>query len=157
KLPSLRVLSTLHVAAVFPETSATVGALLARSTPICFTTPSGSAAASYPHGAGRIRVVPNGIEVERIAFRAEAPRDGRLIWSGRRSREKGLKEALAIADRLNRPITIAGAPALEEAGAVDPVAACRLADDRGLVPRRAVPALLGDAAVTLVTSSIAES
>lgn len=161
RCPELAVVSTLHVAAVFAETAAMVGRLISEGTPIRFTAPSRFTAKSY--GAeDAFTVIPNGVDTSRIELVEVAPRDRRLVWAGRRSREKGLNEAIAIAALLGRPLTIAGPPAPEaEDGTEDPSGSeLRLGaqvEDLGWIPRSEVYRALGRAEATLVTSSIPES
>lgn len=154
--PEVTVVATLHVAAVFPATRRAIERILASSTRLKLTAPSRFAAFSYGRGGDRICVIPNGVDVERIAAVYEPPDDRRLAWAGRRSPEKGLAEALAIAQIADRPITIVGPPA-ETMEAPSPGTARSILEDLGRVPRREVPVILGRAEATLVTSSIPEA
>ncbi|MCK6552740.1 glycosyltransferase, partial [Myxococcota bacterium] len=159
----LRVVATLHVAAVFPETTETVRTLRARRTPIVFTAPSRAALASYgiePDGE-TAHVVPNGVDTSAIAYAERGPAHVRLAWAGRRSREKGLLEALAIAKLGGWPITIAGARAPEATAEDEARITTAIADgdveDLGLVPRARMPEVFARATALLVTSSIPET
>lgn len=148
--PGVRVIATLHLAALFPRTVEAVARLATEATPIAFTAPSRFAAESWNAG---VAVVPNGIEVEAIRFFAEAPVTPRLAWAGRRSREKGLIEAMAIAELARIPLAIAGAAAPEGAIAVNAGV-----EDLGVLPREKVPEhLFGPSSAVLVTSTIPES
>lgn len=144
RFPALRVISTLHLASVFPATTEAVISLLAEETPITFVAPSKFAAESY----GLSCVVPNGVDFDSIQF-FEKPIDDRLAWAGRRSAEKGLSAAIAIAERCRRPLVIAGPP-----GAIE---APPWVVDRGRIERAEVPRLFGEASAVLITSSIAEA
>ncbi len=146
--PSVRVLSTLHLSAVFPSTTAVVQELLGRGSPVCFTAPSAFAAHSY--GVEGIRVIPNGIDLSRIAFHARPDPDLHLAWAGRRAPEKGLDAAIRIAH---------GAGSVLEVAALSPPVGPSPPQvvERGRLPREEVPGFLGRAAATLLTSSIAEA
>lgn len=152
RFPKVAVVSTLHLAAVFPSTTRAVQALLAQRTPLVFAAPSLFAAKSYGPGADVIRVIPNGVPTSRIAFHESAPADRHLAWAGRRSPEKGPRHAIAIAQRAGRPITIAGTKHPDDGAGDAPHVT-----DLGRVPREEVPALFGGAECTLITSSIAEA
>lgn len=163
KYPNVAVVSTLHVAAVFPESSRVIRELQRARTPMVFVAPSRFALESYdlePDGK-RAFVVPNGVDVRSIMFAGGAPADGRLVWAGRRSREKGLIEALMIAKLSDRPITIAGARAPEATEEDDREVQRAMegvfVEDAGLLARRDVPRLIAQASALLMTSSIAES
>ena len=146
--PSVRVLSTLHLSAVFPSTTLVVRALLDGHSPVRFTAPSAFAASSYrPSG---IRVIPNGIELSQIAFAARPEDDLHLAWAGRRTPEKGLDAAVEIARGAGRVLEVA---ALSPPEAPSP----SWVVERGRLARASVPAFLGRAAATLLTSSIAEA
>jgi glycosyltransferase involved in cell wall biosynthesis len=147
--PRLVVIATLHLSAVFPATTAAVQSLSTAQSPIRFAAPSASAARSYR--VPGVRVIPNGVAVDRIAFVADPPADGRLVFAGRRSPEKGLADAIAIAARAGRPLVIAGPPD-DHAPPIPP-----WVTDLGHLPRSEVPPLLGSAAATLLTSQIAEA
>lgn len=148
RFPAVRVISTLHLAAVFPETTRVVRALLTQGTPITFVAPSRYAAASYL--ANGLEVIPNGIDVAAIPFAATAPDDGRLAWAGRRTPEKGLAAAIELSRLANRPLSIAGPPG-------EPIVLPPFVTDHGRLPRSEVPRLFGNAAAVLVTSTIAEA
>jgi glycosyltransferase involved in cell wall biosynthesis len=181
RCPRLVVVATLHLAAEFPATNDVVGRLLASQTPIRFTTPSHASKRSYlrlvasHHGdtdvrdpisaseasggaqssALALRVVPNGIDVDRILPALEPAPGRKLLWAGRRSREKGLEAALAIARRLDRRIIVAGAHAPEYGARID--TSHPLVEDLGLLPRAEMVRIFARAEATLVTSSIAEA
>lgn len=59
------------------------------------------------------RVIMNGIDLDRFAFRAAADRDPYLVWYGRIVPEKGLHLAMEAARRVGLPLKIAG-PILDE-------------------------------------------
>lgn len=146
--PSVRVLSTLHLSAVFPSTTAVVRALLDGDSPVRFTAPSAFAANSYRPAA--IRVIPNGIDLSQIAFAERPEEDLHLAWAGRRTPEKGLAAAVEIARGAGRVLEVA---ALAPPDGPSP----SWVVERGRLPRDRVPELLGRAAATLLTSSIAEA
>lgn len=151
--PALRVVSTLHLSAVFPATTEVVTRLVDRGAAITFTSPSESARRSYARDA--IVVVPNGVEPERVPFGAR-PERGTALWAGRRVPEKGYADARAIALRAGRRLHVAGPPpdpgapglAVEAAGPVV---------DHGRLSRAALASRLGAVEVTLVPSTIAEA
>jgi glycosyltransferase involved in cell wall biosynthesis len=155
RFSEMLVVATLHLSAVFPATTECVRALMRSATPIVFTAPSGACARSYGGEGDHIRVIGNGVDVVRIPFSRSAAGDRHLIWAGRRSREKGIIEAVEIARRLSRPISIAGAEAPE--GPVELDRHGVSVEDLGFVPRSEMGRHFGRASATLVTSSIAES
>jgi glycosyltransferase involved in cell wall biosynthesis len=139
----IKVVATFHLAALFPKTADVVRKI--RN--IIFTAPSAFAASTWP---AEVRVVPNGIDPLPLA---EEPKEPRLAWAGRRSKEKGLSFAAEIARRAKLPLTIAGADAPEGS-----VSVAGDIEDLGLLPRREVPArVFARATATLVTSTIPES
>lgn len=145
--PEVRVIATLHLAALFPATVAAVSQLKQ----VTLTAPSAFAAASWRDD---VRVVSNGVETSRIAFAPQIAEPKKLAWAGRRSAEKGLAAAASIAARAGLPLIVAGAEA-PEGGAL---ALEGELEDLGVLPRAQVPErVFARAAATLVTSSIAES
>lgn len=147
--PEVRVLATLHLAALFPATVAAVETLRQ----VTLTAPSAFAAASW---RADVVVVPNGVDTSRIAFAPSevASPKKMLAWAGRRSAEKGLAAAVEVASRAAMTLIVAGAEAPE--GRVD--AHPGDLEDLGFLPRSEVPArVFARAAATLVTSSIPES
>lgn len=151
--PALRVVSTLHLSAVFPATTEVVARLVDRGARITFTSPSESARRSYARDA--IVVVPNGVEPERVPFGAE-PERGTALWAGRRVPEKGYADAQQIAARADRRLHVAGPP--PDPGAPPLVGASReTVVDHGRLSRAALAARLAAVEVTLVPSTIAEA
>ncbi len=143
--PRVRVISTLHLSAVFPATTAVVQRHIDAESPIVWVAPSLFAARSYGRGDA-VRVVPNGVDPD--AAWSPSVADDRVAWAGRRVPEKGLEAALDIAHRAGRVIEVAGPGAPVEAlGVVD----------HGRLPRAEVRAMFARAAAVLVTSSIAEA
>jgi UDP-glucose:tetrahydrobiopterin glucosyltransferase len=140
----LRVVSTLHLSAVFPSTTEVVRRLAGEGTPIRFATPSVFAARSY---GVEMEVIPNGIPISKIAFVSEPSPDGRLAWAGRRVPEKGLDLAIAVAKAAARPLSIAGPGRSPRAGV----------DDLGMISRLEVARLFSRSSAVLVTSRIAEA
>lgn len=144
--PRVRVLSTLHLSAVFPATTRVVQRNIDAGSPIVWCAPSHFAARSYQR-ADAIRVVPNGVDPDALAW-SRAVADDRVAWAGRRVPEKGLEVALQIAHRAGRVIEVAGPGAPVEALGVI---------DHGRLPRGEVHAMFARSAAVLVTSSIAEA
>ncbi|MFO0726552.1 MAG: glycosyltransferase [Myxococcota bacterium] len=147
--PSTRVISTLHLSAVFPATAEVVRSLLDAGSPVRFVAPSRFAADSYGR-PGQIAVIENGVDLTKIPY-FEAPEpDRHLAFAGRRAPEKGFEAAVEIARRAGRSLEVAALSPPETPPQPWVV-------ERGRLERAEVPAFLGRAAITLIPSSIAEA
>lgn len=146
RFPSLRVVSTLHMAGHYQATARAVQALIAASSPIHFVSPSHYAAGTYDMDG--VLVIPNGVDLARHPLVPYVEENAPLAWVGRRVPEKGLRWACAIAQRTGRNLLVVGeGPRVTGHGIID----------LGYVPPHRVPRVVGNAAALLVTSTAPET
>ena len=116
-----------------------------------FVSVSAANARSWSPTVGACAVIPNGIDLERWAFHAEADA-GRAVWSGRLVPEKGPHLAIEAAHRAGLSITLAGP--LHDRTYFDEDVAARLREgDRyaGHLSHSQLAALVGQAGVFICT------
>jgi len=89
------------------------GIRLCRSRQSAIVAVSESIRSQWSHVAPIDRVILNGIDLERFAFRPLPDSQSYLVWHGRIVREKGLHLAMEAALRVGLPLRIAG-PILDE-------------------------------------------
>jgi glycosyltransferase involved in cell wall biosynthesis len=75
---------------------------------VSLVTVSHACAATYAPHCQIDAVIYNGVDVERIPFGAQAADEGYLLYAGRITPEKGVEDALEIADQSGRPLILAG-------------------------------------------------
>lgn len=120
-----------------------------RDCPVTFAAVSEHTATAWSHLLDRVRVVPNGVDVERWPV---GPGGGPLVWFGRLVAEKGPHLAIDAARRAGRPLVLAG-PQSDPAYFAAEIAP-RLGGDvryAGHLRHAELAGLLGAAAAVLVT------
>jgi glycosyltransferase involved in cell wall biosynthesis len=104
----LPILHTLHLPAVAPEINEVLRVLDQQGHPLRLTTVSQNCARTYAPYTPIDDVVYNGLEVAAIPFQATVAPDAPLLFAGRIAPEKGVEEAIEIAELANVPLVIAG-------------------------------------------------
>jgi len=102
------VLHTLHLPAVAGEINEALRVLNRQGHPLVLSTVSQSCARSYARYTPIDYVVYNGLDVEAIPFQATIANHAPLLCAGRIAPEKGVEDAIEIAERANCPLVIAG-------------------------------------------------
>lgn len=122
------VLHTLHLPAVSPEINEALRVLDARGHPVTLVAVSQSCARAYRPYTSVDAVIYNGLDLDAIPFSPRPTKEAPLLFAGRISPEKGVEEAIEIAQMSGHRLLIAGgiydrpyfaeriAPRLEEAG-----------------------------------------
>lgn len=102
------LIHTLHLPAVNPAINALLRDLRETNNPTRLVTVSQACAKTYRPYAAMDAVIPNGIDTDLIPFGAEADADGCVLFAGRLSPEKGVTDAIEIARRAGRHLSLAG-------------------------------------------------
>lgn len=102
------VLHTLHLPAVAGEINEALRVLNRQGHPLALSTVSQSCARSYAPYTPIDYVVYNGLDVEAIPFQATAASHAPLLCAGRIAPEKGVEDAIEIAEKASCPLVIAG-------------------------------------------------
>ena len=107
----LPVIHTLHL----PMVDSNIAKLLGVLAPpdggparVRLTTVSQGCAVGWSPYCDIARVIYNGVDVAAIPFQAEPAAEPSLLFAGRISPEKGVEDALAIAEQAGLPLTLAG-------------------------------------------------
>ena len=155
-LLSLPVIHTLHLPPVDMPIARLLGMLVPPNDAparLRLTTVSRACAADWARYCHVAQVIYNGVDVDAIPFRANPDPQSSLLFAGRISPEKGVEDALEIAERANLPLLLAGdvydthyyeqriAPRLERLG--------ERARWLGSVSREELHRLMGDALAVL--------
>ena len=102
------VVHTLHLPAINTEINTLLRELHETGNPTRFVTVSHACAETYRPYAPMDAVIPNGIDTEAIPFGAKADDDGSVLYAGRLSPEKGVTDAIEIARRAGRHLSLVG-------------------------------------------------
>jgi glycosyltransferase involved in cell wall biosynthesis len=102
------VMHTLHLPAVNPTINALLRDLRQSGNQTKLITVSNACAETYRPYAEMDAIIPNGIDTEAIPFGAEADADGCVLFAGRLSPEKGVTDAIEIARRAGRHLSLVG-------------------------------------------------
>lgn len=107
----LPVIHTLHLPAVDSNIAKLLGVMAppdGSPARVRLTTVSHACAAGWAPHCAIAQVIYNGVDVAAIPFRAEPQTPPSLLFAGRISPEKGVEDALEIADRAGLPLVLAG-------------------------------------------------
>ncbi len=102
------VLHTIHLPAVMPEINEGLRVLDRHGHPLTLITVSQACARDYAPYTSFDHVIYNGSDLSAIPFVAQVPDDAPLLYAGRITPEKGVEEAIEIAEQAGRPLLIAG-------------------------------------------------
>jgi glycosyltransferase involved in cell wall biosynthesis len=105
---NLPVLHTIHLPAVSPEINEALRILDRRGHPLTLITVSESCARSYAPYTPIDRVIYNGLDLNAMPFSTQVAEDAPLLFAGRITPEKGVEEAIKIAERAGCHLLIAG-------------------------------------------------
>jgi UDP-glucose:tetrahydrobiopterin glucosyltransferase len=102
------VIHTLHLPAINAEMNALLRELHEMGNPTRFVTVSRACAETYRPYLPMDAVISNGIDTDAIPFGPKADDDGCVLFAGRLSPEKGVSDAIEIARRAGRHLSLAG-------------------------------------------------
>ncbi len=102
------VLHTIHLPAIMPEINEGLRVLQQRQHPLKLITVSHACARGYAPYTSFDHIIYNGSNLQAIPFVAHVPEDAPLLFAGRITPEKGVEEAIEIAELAGRPLLIAG-------------------------------------------------
>ncbi len=102
------VAHTLHLPALNPAINALLRQLHETGNPTKFVTVSEACARTYRPYVPIETIIPNGIDVDAIPFGPQADADGCVLFAGRITPEKGVADAIEIARRAGRHLSLAG-------------------------------------------------
>ena len=102
------VIHTLHLPAVNPSINALLRDLRQVGNQTKLITVSHACAETYRPYAEMDAIIFNGIDIDAIPFGAQADADGCVLFAGRLSPEKGVADAIEIARRAGRHLSLAG-------------------------------------------------
>ncbi len=102
------VVHTLHLPAINPAINALLRELRETGNPTRFITVSQACADTYRPYVPMDAIIPNGIDTDAIPFGPQADADGCVLFAGRLSPEKGVADAIEIARRAGRHLSLAG-------------------------------------------------
>lgn len=111
-LQPLPILHTLHLPALDPDINRALGIIAPANGPSSYAaflvTVSQACAATYAPYCRIDEVIYNGVAMERIPFGQRADEPEYLLYAGRISPEKGVEDALAIAERAGKRLVLVG-------------------------------------------------
>jgi glycosyltransferase involved in cell wall biosynthesis len=107
-LQHLPVAHTLHLHAISPEINEALRVLHQQGHPLKLITVSQACAHTYAPWTPFDYIIYNGVNLNDIPFAPTVPDDAPLLFAGRITPEKGVEEAIEIAERAGRPLLIAG-------------------------------------------------
>lgn len=102
------VLHSIHLPAVSSEINNALQVLDRQNHPLTLSTVSQACARSYESYTLIDHVIYNGLDLSTIPFSAEIATDAPLLFAGRITPEKGVEDAIEIAERAGRHLLIAG-------------------------------------------------
>jgi UDP-glucose:tetrahydrobiopterin glucosyltransferase len=102
------VIHTVHLPAISPEVNSVLRLLHRQRHPLTLVTVSQACARDYSDYTPFDYVIYNGLEIEAIPFAGNVDKDAPLLFAGRITPEKGVVEAIEIAERAGHRLIIAG-------------------------------------------------
>ena len=102
------VIHTLHLPAVSPEINAALQVLHRQQHPLTLVTVSHACARTYADYTPMDHIIYNGLDVAAIPFSPRPATDAPLLFAGRISPEKGVEDAIDIAQKAGYRLLIAG-------------------------------------------------
>jgi glycosyltransferase involved in cell wall biosynthesis len=107
-LTTIPVVHTVHLPAVSPEINNVLKIFDQQGHPLTLVTVSHACAQDYAAYSSFDHIIYNGLALEAIPFAAEVEQDAALLFAGRITPEKGVEEAIEIAERANCHLVLAG-------------------------------------------------
>lgn len=105
---ALPVLHTLHLPALSPEINAALCALHRQGHPLTLVTVSQACARTYAGYTPIDHVIYNGLDLDAIPFSPRPAVDAPLLFAGRIAPEKGVEDAIEIAEKAGQHLLLAG-------------------------------------------------
>ena len=102
------VVHTLHLPALSPEINEALHILHQHGHPLTLVTISHACARTYAPYTPIDQIIYNGIDLNIMPYSPSVPADAPLLFAGRITPEKGVEDAIEIAERANRRLLIAG-------------------------------------------------
>ena len=107
-LSALPVVHTVHLPAVSPEMNSILRILDRQGHPLTLVAVSHACAQDYAAYSPFDHVIYNGLALEEIPFSPQVKANAPLLFAGRITPEKGVEEAIEIAERANCHLLLAG-------------------------------------------------
>jgi UDP-glucose:tetrahydrobiopterin glucosyltransferase len=107
-LQDVPVAHTIHLPAISPEINQELRVLHRQGHPLTLMTVSRACARTYADYTPFDHIIYNGLNLEEIPFSPHVPDDAPLLFAGRITPEKGVEDAIEIAERAGYPLLIAG-------------------------------------------------
>jgi len=107
-LDQIPVVHTIHLPAVTPEINDCLRVLNQQGHPLTLVTVSRACAQSYVDYTPFDRVIYNGLNLSAIPYQEEVATDAPLLFAGRITPEKGVEDAIAIAEQAGVRLLLAG-------------------------------------------------
>lgn len=105
---TIPVLHTIHLPAISPEVNEVLEILERQQHPLTLITVSQACARDYAAYCTFDHVIYNGLDIETIPFSADVTSTAPLLFAGRITPEKGLEQAIEIAERAGKRLLVAG-------------------------------------------------
>jgi glycosyltransferase involved in cell wall biosynthesis len=102
------VLHTLHLPAVSPEINTALRVLDQQGHPVTLITVSHACASTYLDCTSIDHVIYNGLDLDAIPFSSKPSKEAPLLFAGRIAPEKGVEDAIEIAEMAGYRLLIAG-------------------------------------------------
>src|SRR6266849_6606170 len=102
------VLHTLHLPAVSPEINTALHVLDQQGHPVTLITVSHASASTYLDYTSIDHVIYNGLDLDAIPFSSKPSKEAPLLFAGRIAPEKGVEDAIEIAEMAGYRLLIAG-------------------------------------------------
>ncbi|HLG78197.1 MAG TPA: glycosyltransferase family 4 protein [Ktedonobacteraceae bacterium] len=107
-IQDIPIVHTIHLPAVSPEINAALQILHRQQHPLTLITVSHACAQTYADFTPFDAIIYNGLDLQTIPFAEQIPVDAPLLFAGRITPEKGVEEAIEIAQRAGVRLLIAG-------------------------------------------------
>ncbi|GCE26026.1 glycosyl transferase [Dictyobacter alpinus] len=105
---TIPVMHTVHLPAISPEINNVLSILERQGHPLTLITVSQACARDYAAYTSFDHVIYNGLDLDAIPFSAHVAPTAPLLFAGRITPEKGVEQAIKIAERAGKPLIIAG-------------------------------------------------
>jgi UDP-glucose:tetrahydrobiopterin glucosyltransferase len=105
---AIPVIHTVHLPAVSPEVNSALQILHHQQHPLTLVTVSHACARNYEAYTPFDHVIYNGLDIDTIPFVSQVAENASLLFAGRITPEKGVEQAIEIAERAGSHLFIAG-------------------------------------------------
>ncbi|GCE04404.1 hypothetical protein KDAU_17330 [Dictyobacter aurantiacus] len=107
-ITTIPVLHTVHLPAISPEINSVLSVLERQQHPVNLLTVSQACARDYADYCTFDHVIYNGLDIEAVPFSDRVAPDAPLLFAGRITPEKGVEQAIEIAEIAERRLIVAG-------------------------------------------------